>query len=217
MLDEIVLTDDKLIEVGKTSTIKKAEDIQNLPIRGTNGIAALTPGVQVGDDGQLRFRGARSGQNQTFIDGVNQRNLFIPFIILSASDNLKKIRLALSNGASGFIPKTNSAKQILAAIDQVMEGNVVIPPELKKQLKALDEMDPLEAVASEITQHYQLSERQLDVLKLIQKGCSNQEVAQILNISINTVKVHMRVLCEAFEAKNRNDCVSYAEKIGLLI
>jgi DNA-binding NarL/FixJ family response regulator len=153
----------------------------------------------------------------TFIDGLNQRNLYIPFIILSASDDLKKIRLALRNGASGFIPKTNSAQQILAAIDQVMEGNVVVSPELKIQLKILDEKEPMEGIASEIAQRYQLSERQLDVLKLIQKGCSNQEVAQVLNISINTVKVHMRVLCEAFEAKNRNDCVSYAEKIGLLI
>jgi DNA-binding NarL/FixJ family response regulator len=152
----------------------------------------------------------------TFIDGLNQRNLYIPFILLSASDDLKKIRLALRNGASGFVPKTNSAKQILSAIDQVMGGSVVISPELKKQLKILDEKEPLEGIASEIAQRYQLSERQLDVLKLIQKGCSNKEVAQVLNISINTVKVHMRVLCEAFEAKNRNDCVSYAEKIGLL-
>ena len=70
VLEEIVLVDNKLIEVGKTSDVKTAEQITNLPIRGTNGIAALTPGVQVGDDGQLRFRGARSGQNQTFIDGV---------------------------------------------------------------------------------------------------------------------------------------------------
>ena len=73
VLETIDLVDNKLIEVGKTSTIKTTEDIKNLPIRGTNGIAALTPGVQVGDDGQLRFRGARSGQNQTFIDGVKVR------------------------------------------------------------------------------------------------------------------------------------------------
>lgn len=153
----------------------------------------------------------------TFVDALNQRNLFIPFIILSASDDLKKIRLALSNGASGFIPKTNSAKQILAAIDQVMGGSVVISQELKQQLKILDEKDPLKSISSEIAQSYQLSERQIDVLKLIRKGCSNQEVAQVLNISVNTVKVHMRVLFEAFEAKNRNECISYAEEIGLLI
>jgi DNA-binding NarL/FixJ family response regulator len=153
----------------------------------------------------------------TFIDGLNQRNLCIPFILLSASDDLRKIRLALRNGASGFIPKTHSAKQILTAIDQVMDGSVVISPELKKQLKILDEKEPVESVAAEIVQRYQLSERQLDVLKLIQKGCNNQEVAQVLNISVNTVKVHMRVLCEAFEVKNRTDCVFYAEKIGLLI
>jgi DNA-binding NarL/FixJ family response regulator len=153
----------------------------------------------------------------TFIDGLNQRNLYIPFILLSASDDLKKIRLALRNGASGFIPKTNSAKQILAAIDQVMRGSVVISPELQKQLHILDEKEPLESVTAKVAQRYQLSERQLDVLKLIQKGCNNQEVAQVLNISVNTVKVHVRVLCEAFEAKNRTDCVFYAEKIGLLI
>jgi DNA-binding NarL/FixJ family response regulator len=153
----------------------------------------------------------------TFIDALNQRNLFIPFIILSASDDLKKIRLALRNGASGFIPKTNSAQQILASIDQVMDGSVIISPELKKQLKILDEKEPVEAAFSDVAQQYQLSERQLDVLKLVQKGCNNQEVAQVLNISVNTVKVHMRVLCEAFEAKNRTACVFYAEKIGLLI
>lgn len=73
MLEEITLTDNKLIEVGKTSDVKTAEQITNLPIRGTNGIAAITPGVTVGDDGALRFRGARSGQNQTFIDGVKVR------------------------------------------------------------------------------------------------------------------------------------------------
>ena len=63
----------KIIEKGKTSTVKKAEDITNLPIRGTQGIAAITPGVKVGDDGQMRFRGARDGTNQIFIDGVKVR------------------------------------------------------------------------------------------------------------------------------------------------
>ncbi len=72
-LETIDLTGVKLIEVGKTSDVKTAEQITNLPIRGTAGIAAITPGVQVGDDGQLRFRGARAGTNQVFIDGVKVR------------------------------------------------------------------------------------------------------------------------------------------------
>ena len=72
-LDVIDLTGNKMIEAGKTNDVKTAEQITNLPIRGTAGIAAITPGVQVGDDGQLRFRGARSGTNQIFIDGVKVR------------------------------------------------------------------------------------------------------------------------------------------------
>jgi Ca-activated chloride channel family protein len=73
VLDEIVLTDHKLIEVGKTSTIMRSESIHYLPYRSNTGIGAVTPGVQVGNDGNLRFRGARSGNNQTFIDGVKVR------------------------------------------------------------------------------------------------------------------------------------------------
>ena len=71
-LDEITLVDDMLIEVGKTSDIETAEQITNLPIRGTNGIAAMTPGVQVYHD-EIRVRGARSNESTVFIDGVKVR------------------------------------------------------------------------------------------------------------------------------------------------
>ncbi|MCT4623154.1 MAG: carboxypeptidase regulatory-like domain-containing protein [Schleiferiaceae bacterium] len=72
-LEVIELVDQKLIEPGKTNDVKTAEQITNLPIRDVSGIAALTPGVQVGDDGAIRFRGARAGTNQIFIDGVKVR------------------------------------------------------------------------------------------------------------------------------------------------
>jgi hypothetical protein len=62
----------------------------------------------------------------------------------------------------------------------------VISQELKKQLKMLDEKAPVDSVTA--------------------------EVAQVLNISVNTVNVHIRVLCEAFEARNRTRYVFMKKK-----
>jgi DNA-binding NarL/FixJ family response regulator len=62
-----------------------------------------------------------------FIDRINERELFIPFVVLSASENIWDIREALKSGAAGFIPKTYSCEKILEVIEQVMLGEVYVP------------------------------------------------------------------------------------------
>lgn len=149
-----------------------------------------------------------------FIDGLNQRDLFIPFIILSASEDMHEIQKAMDFGASGFIPKSYSSQQILIAIDQVMAGETVIPKEIAEQLAAMSDNRSHEKQQA-LAQEYKIAKRQLDVLRLMYKGYSNKDIASVLNISINTVKVHVRTLCDAFQVDNRTDCVFYAEKIGM--
>jgi hypothetical protein len=72
-IQEIELVDEYYIEPSRTNSVKSSEQITNLPIRSTNSIAAMTPGVQIGYDGELRFRGARSSNSAVFIDGVKVR------------------------------------------------------------------------------------------------------------------------------------------------
>ncbi len=75
MLQEVVVeAKTELIEKGKTSDIVDAEEIKNLPYRNIGQIVATTAGVFQADDGQgVNIRGARSGNNQVFIDGVKVR------------------------------------------------------------------------------------------------------------------------------------------------
>jgi outer membrane receptor protein involved in Fe transport len=75
MLQEVeVVAQTELIETGKTSDIVDAEEIKNLPYRNIGQIVSTTPGVYQSDEGQgVNFRGARSGNNQVFIDGVKVR------------------------------------------------------------------------------------------------------------------------------------------------
>lgn len=150
-----------------------------------------------------------------FIESLIERNIFTPFIILSASENLWDIKKALKAGAAGYLSKSASTQEILSVIEKVMAGDVHMPDELKKALDRLPEKEPVQT-QQKILSSYQLGQRQLDVLKLMQQGYSTDEIASVLNLSRNTIKTHTRTLFTAFQVKNRLECVRYAERIGLL-
>jgi DNA-binding NarL/FixJ family response regulator len=150
-----------------------------------------------------------------FIDSLCERNIYIPFIVLSASSDLFQIRTALQNGASGFIPKTYSIDQILQVIEQVVAGDIVVPKDIEQAIACLPEHEPSQSHYKTMT-NYKLGQRQMDVLTLMQKGHSNDEIAEQLNLSKNTIKTHVKTLFSAFQVSNRIECVRYAERIELI-
>lgn len=149
-----------------------------------------------------------------FIRSLETRNIYIPFLILSASENLWDIKKALALGASGYLSKSLATQDILSIISNVMDGQIYVPETLQLALERLPEKEP-EHDQQKILATYQLGRRQIDVLQLIKKGYSNDEIANILNLSRNTIKTHVQTLFSAFQVKNRLECVCYAEKIGI--
>lgn len=149
-----------------------------------------------------------------FIDSINERDLFIPFVVLSASENIWDIREALSSGAAGFIPKTYSFQKILDIIELVILGDVYVPDSILTAIENLPERKPLHD-QQQILTAYKLGQRQFDILKLMRQGYSNDEMAVVLNISINTIKTHVKTLFTSFQVKNRLECVRYAERINI--
>lgn len=149
-----------------------------------------------------------------FIDSLDERDIHLPFMVLSASEEMRLIKMALKKGALGFIPKSYGVKEILAIIRNFESGDVYVPDNIQKALAYVTEDDSLQV--EKICDEYHLGQRQMDVLGLMQKGYSNGEIAQALNISINTVKTHIKTLYTSFMVKSRIECLLYAERIGLL-
>jgi len=149
----------------------------------------------------------------TFIDGLNQRNLYIPVLVLSATEDLERIKAVLSSGASGFMPKTASIHSILTTIDKIMQGETVVAEDLLTKIDNLD--TGCDRYQQDAIQRYRLTKRQVDVLNLLRQGCSNKEIATVLDVSIHTVKIHVNTLCDSFSANNRTECVFIAEHAGI--
>lgn len=129
-------------------------------------------------------------------------------IAVSGNDSPSVIRQCMSLGASGFIPKKSSGKTMLSAIEAVLNGERYTPPEASDAI--YNETRAFGAAPTSLT------ERQIEVLKLIRKGLSNESIADVLSISLPTVKTHVRAIFEALQVKNRTEAVNEALLLNLI-
>jgi len=139
------------------------------------------------------------------MQGITQfRNRFpdIPLVVLSASESPYDIRSALEAGALGYIPKAASTAVMLAALRQVLAGDLYVPNCLGDS--GLHSVAPADFAA---LQHSGLTARQLDVARLLAQGCANKAIGGMLAMTENTVKVHIAAIFRAFNVSNRTEAV----------
>ena len=132
----------------------------------------------------------------------------IPVIIVTASEDPQDIKLALDLGAMGFIPKSATREQIIKAIESVLLGEVVSP---------LSPRYYNETTANKLdwASQHKLTDRQLEVLRLIGHGLSNQAIADKLFLGLSTVKTHIVAIFLALDTQSRTEAIEKARQLGL--
>ena len=148
------------------------------------------------------------------LEAINERHLTLPAVVMSAVEDPWQIRDCLHAGAMGFIPKAFGQAEIMAALDEIIAGNIYLPDALRERLARLPEKYVPEN--RRVAEGLHLNKRQMDVLELMHQGYRNREIADILCISEHTVKSHARVLYQALDVGNRLECVREAERQGLI-
>ncbi|MCF6216494.1 MAG: response regulator transcription factor [Emcibacter sp.] len=127
-----------------------------------------------------------------------------PIVFLSGSDDQNLIRKALNLGVMGYIPKTLNSEIMLQAIHLILKGGRYVPDNVLQ--------DSGRANHSKII----LTTRQSEILTLISQGKSNKEIARILGISDNTVRVHISAVFQALKVNNRTEAAFTALQEGLI-
>ncbi len=130
-----------------------------------------------------------------------------PIMLMSGLANKLEIDAAFDMGVMGYIPKTMAGKSLVSALHILVAGERYIHASL------LRNNDPY-AQESNSTKT-QLTNKEQEVLNQLFMGNANKEIARQLDISENTVKFHLRALCNKLKARNRTDIVIQAIKLGL--
>lgn len=115
-----------------------------------------------------------------------------------------KVYPAIEAGATSYLLKTSKASDIAGAIRATYQGHSVLEPEVTE--KVMLRMKKGHAAAP----HEELTHREMEVLLLVARGKTNQEIADELFISLKTVKVHVSNILSKLEVQDRTQAVIYA-------
>src|SRR5690349_16209336 len=126
-------------------------------------------------------------------------------IMLTVSDEESDLYEAVKNGASGYLLKDSSIDEVAQAVRVVAEGQSLISPSMAAKL--IDEFKEISRADREPGGAPRLTERELEVLRLVAKGLNNREVAKQLFISENTVKNHVRNILDKLHLHSRLEAV----------
>jgi DNA-binding NarL/FixJ family response regulator len=207
--------------------LKILQESQEIEVIGTalSGEATLEllekrqPDVLLQDLGLPRMTGIEVTRE------VKRRWPAIEVLIFTIFDEEEKVIDAVKAGASGYLLKGATSAKIIESIREVKSGGSVIQPNLARRLLRHfhvpeDGFEPFRAPLPpgnrEEPATRPLTEREIEILRLIAKGLSNNEAARVLTLSKATVRTHLEHIYEKLEVTNRVEAVTEGLRKGLI-
>ncbi len=212
----LIVDDHNLFRQG---LIRILGDYQQLQIVGqaANGQDALTLVEQLRPDLVLMDVNMPVLSGPDAVRAMRTRFPGLPVIMLTVSERDEDLFEAIRAGAQGYLLKNTSAAELIDALQRVHDGEAILAPSMAVRLLAefrtLAEAAPKEPVPAQVDA---LSERELEVLRLVAQGLSNKAIADSLNLSEHTVKTHLANILDKLHLRSRAHAAAYAVQAGLV-
>ncbi|HLT15391.1 MAG TPA: response regulator transcription factor [Acidimicrobiales bacterium] len=211
----LICDDHALFRRGLTMVLESEEGVEVVGEAedGADAVAKaeeLAPDVVLMDVRMPRLSGIEATK------AIAERVPTARILMLTVSDEEEDLYDAIKAGANGYLLKEISIEEVASAIRAVVNGQSLISPSMASKL--LTEFTNLSKKADErqSVPTPRLTERELEVLKLVAQGLTNRDIAAELYISENTVKNHVRNILEKLHLHSRMEAVVYAVREKLL-
>jgi DNA-binding NarL/FixJ family response regulator len=207
----LVADDQSMVRAGFRMLLSREEDI-DVVAEANNGLEAIDkaarfrPTVVLMDIRMPELDGLQATRRILAADDAAR------ILILTTFDLDEYVYEALRAGASGFVLKDDPPEQLLTAIRTVAGGDALLSPTITKRVIKQFTRIPHPAPPRELED---LTERELDVFRLIARGLSNAEIGQELYISETTVKTHITHILQKLNVRDRVQAVVLAYETGL--
>lgn len=144
------------------------------------------------------------------IEEIKQDNPNARILVLTSFDDDDRVFSAIKAGALGYLLKDSSPQQLIQAIHDVHQGRSSLHPTVAlKVIRELSQPSDLPPTEDPLT------ERELETLRLIAQGMTNQEISEALTISERTVGKHVSNILEKLHLANRTQAALYALRKGI--
>lgn len=204
----LVADDHILVRDGIEMLIRNQPDMEIVGL-ASNGeeawrIARETkPDVVVMDISMPGISGAQAAER------LQYSNPNVKIVVVTSHGDDVHIRQMLSYGAKGYVLKITASRELARAIRTVAQGNTYIDPAITVPSEEVERVSTEKAAT-------QLTERDLDVIKLVVRGHTNIEIAHRMNLSVKTIESYKTKINAKLDLKSRAELVEYALKRGWL-
>ena len=212
----LIVDDHNLFRQGLIRILQDFEQVQVVG-EASNGrealqqVEALQPDVVLMDLNMPVMSGPDAAR------AMRERFPQVPVIMLTVSERDEDLFDAIRAGAQGYLLKNLEMAELLAAVRQVRAGEAIIAPSMAARLlqefRTLADQAPQEPEPAQVNE---LSERELDVLRLVAQGLANKEIADHLGLSEHTVKTHLRNILDKLQLRSRAHAAAYAVQAGVV-
>lgn len=211
---KVILADDHaLFREGTRNLIEQEEDIEVVG-EASDGAEAVTlvselkPDVALVDIAMPKVNGIEATKQ------IKEKNPATAVLILTAYDNDQYIVALLEAGAAGYLLKNVSGKELISAIRSVHAGESVLHPVIAR--KVFGRLAGARSEQVKPAGEQELSEREIEVLKLAAGGMSNQDIAEKLFLSRRTVQSHLSNIFRKMDVGSRTEAILQALRTGLV-
>ena len=212
-----IIDDEKLICEGLKIIFQSYPDIEVLAT-GSNGNDALkiceekNPELLLMDIRMPECNGVEAAKKikKSFPD--------IKILILTTFNDTEYIQKALQYGASGYLLKDSSPDVIYDGIKAAISGNIVINPEVAKNMlfENHEEEERVIRPLSEIQDEFRLSQKEIEIIRLVSEGLSNKQIAYKQGLSEGTIKNNISVIFDKTFVSDRTQLAAFAFKNGIV-
>ena len=212
MATRILIADDHGVLRGGLRSLLSPESDLDVVGEAEDGAQALQLALQLRPDLILMDI---SMPNLGGIEALKQLGEVLPdtkVLMLTVHEDESLLRKAIQAGASGYVVKRAAESELINAIRTVIKGDIYIHPAMTRAL--LKGFAPAR-VTKNLSAHT-LTQRELEVLRLIARGYTNVQIAERLSISARTVEGHRANLMSKLDLHSRMELVEYAEQHGFL-
>src|SRR4029450_9757745 len=207
----LVADDQSMVRAGFRMLLSGEDDIE-VVAEASNGLEAVAqaarfhPTVVLMDIRMPQLDGLEATRRILAADSTAR------ILILTTFDLDEYVYEALRSGASGFVLKDDPPEQLLAAIRVVADGEALLSPAITKRVIKQFTRIPGPGPPRQLDE---LTDRELEVFRLIARGLSNAEIARELYISDTTVKTHITHILMKLDLRDRVQAVVLAHETGL--
>lgn len=204
----LVVDDHPIFRLGVCERIKEIGGRVALVGEATDGfdaqkmVGALRPHLILMDLNMPGISGIEATRN------IKSEFKDIHIIILSSDDETDDVNAALQAGASGYLLKSVTGPELQEAIFAVMDGGSALSPSVARRLLTIL-TQPISAANS-------LSEREVQILKLVSTGATNKSISKELFLSTRTVESHVHKIFQKLGVSSRTEAVTQAIRDGLI-